>query len=826
MKTDLSVQDLRKLAAGMQNNRLLRLTFARGDAPYDVLLVNRIEGEEYLSRDFRFIVEILSDDANLDPKDFVGKQMTVRLLRDDGSFRYFNGFVFSFRLVKTNGGIAFYEAELCPWLRYLTLRKNNRLFLDESIRGQSATIFEDYGVLPAWDWQVNEADPPMTMACQFDEHDHNYVHRRWEHLGLCYWFEHTETEHKLIVSDPVRTEPAIDGSSPTIPYQSEAGSREADGISSWSPIQQETSTHTAHSRADFKDPGLTATTGGVGDSRIAGWDPARMQKLEWHEYAGSYGFRDMDDGQRLAGRRIEAIEAVARQWEARGNNRFVMPGRWFRLTDHFGHALSHSRYDDEYLITFAHHTASNNYLQGVGVPATYSNRFTCVRRSTRWRPLPGYNSERTRILAPQTATVVGPEGESLYTDEYGRCLVQFHWDREGKYTTWVRVSSGWAGGGQGINALPRIGSEVIVQWLDGNTDHPLVTGRVINATNQAAWRLPHQRALTGIRSRELVGAAGNRAAGRSNHLILDDTANAIQAQLRSDHGASQLSVGSITRIENWQGRQDARGEGFELRTDAVGAIRSGRGMLVSTESRPGGRSHIADVGEPVSRLTHAQALHDELGKLAQKSGAQDDARDQGSVADALQTHVEGIKGNSASRGDGKFPELSEPHLVLAGARGLQATTPATAHVSGGDHVALTAGQNVSIAAGTSLFASVVDKISLFAQRAAIRVSAAMGDIILHAISSSIKLESAKSIQLLTKVVQITGVEKLELHGGKTRLVLDDSGAQIFTPGKFVAFAASHSLPGPQDAPVNLVPKGICIECMLKAARGGAALLPR
>jgi type VI secretion system secreted protein VgrG len=325
-----------------------------------------------------------------------------------------------------------------------------------------------------------------------------------------------------------------------------------------------------------------------------------------------------------------------------------------------------------------------------------------------------------------------------------------------------------------------------------------------------------------------VGNTGNRGGGRSNHLVFDDTAKSIQVQLRSDEGASQLSMGSITRIEDWQGRQDARGVGFELRTDAVGAIRSGKGMLVSTESRPGGRSHIADVREPVSRLANAHSLHDELGKLAQKSGAQEDSHDQGSVADALQTQVEGIKGGASagSHGNGSFPELSEPHLVLAGERGLQATTPATAHVSGGDHVALTAGQNVSVAAGGSLFASVVDKISLFAQRAAIRVSAAMGDIILHAISSSIKLESAKSIQLLTKVVQITGVEKLELHGGKTRLVLDDSGAQIFTPGKFVAFAASHSLPGPQDAPVSLVPKGICIECMLKAARGGAALLPR
>ena len=148
MNTNLSIQDLRRIATGMQNKRLLTLSFPQGDAPYAILLANRLEGEEFLSRDFRFVVEILSDNAKLDPKDFVDKQITVQLLRDDGSYRYFNGYIFSYRFVKTDGDIAFYEAEIGPWLRYLTLRKSNRLFLDLAIRGQTATIFDDYGALP------------------------------------------------------------------------------------------------------------------------------------------------------------------------------------------------------------------------------------------------------------------------------------------------------------------------------------------------------------------------------------------------------------------------------------------------------------------------------------------------------------------------------------------------------------------------------------------------------------------------------------------------------------------------------------------------------
>ncbi|NRO97046.1 type VI secretion system tip protein VgrG [Paraburkholderia sp. NMBU_R16] len=828
MNTDLSAQDLRTLAAGALNNRFLTLSFPDGDAPYDVLLANRLEAEEFLSRDFRFVVEILSDNAKLDPKDFVGKLLSTRLLRNDGSFRYFNGFVFSFRLTKTDGGIAFYEAEVGPWLRYLTLRKNNRLFCDLTIRGQTEAIFQNYGYRAVWDWTVREDDPRMKMACQFEEHDHNYVHRRWEHLGLCYWYEHTAAAHKLIVSDPLRNEPAIDGSTPEIRYQSEAGSQEADGITSWSPVQTITSTHIALARADFKDPGRTAKSGGVTDAQVDGWENSGNPKLEWYEYAGAYGYRNTDDGQRWAQRRIDAFGANARQYEARGHCRFVMPGRWFRLTDHFGGMISRKSHEDEYLIVSARHVATNNYLQGVNAPATYENAFVCVRRDQRWRPAPGYNSVDTRILAPQTATVVAPQpvldakGDSIFTDEHGRCLVRFHWDREGQDTTWIRVSSGWAGGGQGMTALPRIGSEVVVQWLDGNPDHPIITGRVGNATNPPAWQLPHQRALTGIRSRELLGDGGNRSAGNSNHLVFDDTAGAIQTQLRSDHKASQLSLGSITRIEDWQGRQDARGEGFELRTDGVGAVRTAQGMVVSTEGRPLGKSHIADVSEPLTRLAKAQTLHDQLGKLAQKHDAQDTGADQSQVADELKSQTDGIKGSGG--GNGSFAELNEPHLLLAGAAGLEMTTPATAHLAGDQHVGVTAGQHVSIAAGKSLFASVSDKFSVFVHRLGMKLIAASGKVQIQAQNDDLELLAKKVVAIIstTDWINITAKQGIRLTAGNSQLEVSAKGIVGYTPGENRIHAGSHDSVGPESVPSQFPGNDLCGQVASAAAQTGQA----
>jgi type VI secretion system VgrG family protein len=798
MNNNFSVQDLRKIAAGMQNKRLLTLSFPEGDAPYPILLVNRLEGEESLSRDFRFVIEILSDSAKLDPQDFVDKLVSVRLLRNDGSFRYFNGYIFSFRLVRTDGGIAFYEAEMGPWVRYLALRKNNRLFLERTIGDQIAAIFGDYGTLPVWEWKIREKDLPMSMACQFDETDHNYVHRRLEHWGWGYWYEHTERQHKLIVADPIRNEPAIDGESPGIPYQDKAGSKEADGIASWSVIERKTTTHIAEARTDFKEPELNARRAGLLDARTDAWHARGGQKLEWYEYVGAYGHRNTEEGSTKTSRRIEAIEAVARQYEASGNNRFVMPGRWFQLTDHFGGSISDNHFDDQYLITSAHHVATNNYLQGVGAAATYSNRFTCVSKRTRWRPMRGFNSVDTRILAPQTAIVVGPEGESLYTDEYGRVLLQFNWDREGKYTTWVRVSSGWAGGSQGMTALPRIGSEVVVMWLDGNPDHPIVIGRMQNGTDLSAWQLPHQRALTGIRSRELVGAQGNQAGGRSNHLIFDDTANAIQTQLRSDHAASQLSLGSITRIEDWQGRQDARGEGFELRTDAVGAIRSGKGMLVSTEGRASGKSHISDVSEPVARLERAGELLNELDKLAQQHLAQDAVEYECGVGNALRAQVDGIRGNTVSAGDGSFTELNQPHLLLAGAAGIQATTPATLHLSGGEHVALSAGRNVSLSAAKSLIASVAEKISLFVQNAGMKFFAAKGKIEIQAHSDDIELTARKRIKLIstTENIEIASAKEILLTSGGAYIRISNGNIEIHAPGTIDVKGAQHAFNGP------------------------------
>ena len=179
-----TMTDLQALLASHQNTRLLRMSFPRNDGPQATLMVNRFVGTEYVSRDFAFTVELLSDDARIELETMQGKLLCISLVQADGSLRPFTGYVTSFKLVKTDGGVAFYEATLAPWLAYTRLRRNNRLFHAQSLREQAETIFDGYGGLPAFDWKVASEQPQFTIATQGDETDHNYLCRRWERRRL------------------------------------------------------------------------------------------------------------------------------------------------------------------------------------------------------------------------------------------------------------------------------------------------------------------------------------------------------------------------------------------------------------------------------------------------------------------------------------------------------------------------------------------------------------------------------------------------------------------------------------------------------------------
>jgi type VI secretion system secreted protein VgrG len=597
-----------------QHNRILRLEFPFRDGPQTAtMLANTLHAHEEVSRGFRFDVEVLSDDARIPLKMLMGRMVTISLVRADGSLRYFNGYITEFRFLRTDGGFAFYHMVLEPWLGLARLRKDNVSFHGKSVREITEETFKHYRQAD-WHMHTYEDDPRLTVANQYNETDFNHLHRRWEALGLHYWYEHRFDGHTLMLSDQSLLAEPIDATrhydADVIPFRAKSGSQEDDGIREWTAVRRLGSGTSTLASFDYKNPVVQRTS----------FDSANHQgdvvAYEIYENAGAYAFRMRDDGERLAQQHMVAQDKDTQYFEAAGNARTVQPGRVFKLGGHFSAEPRSMEYDPEprrgigdrdYLILAVDHEASNNYQAGPGGPSHYENRFTCVRKDIRWRPGRNYNSESCVPPSAQTAIVVGPAGSEIHADGLGRVKVQFHWDRLGKYdensSPWIRVMVPAAGGEFGQIRLPRVNEEVVVVYPDGNIDHPLILGAVYNAKHMPPWNLPGQAALAGLRSREL-GTDGSRG----NHLVLDDTKGKIQAQLKSDHQCSQLSLGHITRVEDTAGRKDARGEGWELATDAWGVARAGQGMLITTEARANAALHIKDMGETTRRLASAAEI--------------------------------------------------------------------------------------------------------------------------------------------------------------------------------------------------------------------------
>jgi len=775
--------------------------FPHGDGPEAPLLVNQLDAVESLSRDFSYTLDLLSDAPDLALKDLQGKLFCVELVRGDGSLRFFTGFCFEFSFLRTDGGVSFYQAKLGPWLQYLRLRTDNYIFHGKTLREQLEIIFADYGTLPSWDFQVSGEDASMTDATQFGESDYNYIHRRIESRGWLYHYVHDAQGHKLaFIDDSTRAEP-IDGG-PEIKFQRHGGAIEEDGIGEFSSTRNIVPSRFTLGGFNFKNP--KPFSAGVPTLNKQGSVP----DIEVYEYAGAYGIKNIQDADQQSRLRMEEIEATGKHFEAVGNNRFVIPGCWFRLTNHFGFNLFASHEEaakNEFLIVSVHHVATNNYLQEADEQASYTNTFTCIRKAIPWRPGRGFNSVDTKINYPQTATVVGPNGQGfVFTDEYGRVRVQFHWDRVGsndeKSSAFVRAASPWAGAELGSQSIHRVGSEVVIMYLDGNPDRPLITGSVYNQRNMPPWKLATQQSLMGFRSRELTPDGGNRPGGRSNHVILDDSNKSIQAQIKSDAQHSQLSLGQITRIEDNAGRKDARGEGWEIRTDGHGVARGAKGMLITTEARLGAAAHMTDMGETVQRLTSARDQHETLADMAQQAGAQEKGGQQADIAKILKTQNHEIKGGTTAE-EGKFPEFSKPHLVAASPAGIETTTNGSTHIASGDHTAITTGKSLSIASGDSLFASIGKMFRLFVYKAGMKFIAAGGDIDLRALKDSINILAKLNITQTANRITITAKEELMLNGGGSYTIYNAAGITKGTNGAYVNHAASVSFVGPKSLPV-------------------------
>jgi type VI secretion system secreted protein VgrG len=325
--------------------------------------------------------------------------------------------------------------------------------------------------------------------------------------------------------------------------------------------------------------------------------------------------------------------------------------------------------------------------------------------------------------------------------------------------------------------------------------------------------LPAQQALSGHRSRELVPGGGNSAAGRSNHVVLDDSPGQIQVQLHSDHLHSGTYLGHITRIEGNTGRTEHRGEGFETRTDGHVAVRAQAGLLMTSHGRPQARGHVMDVAEPGLQLLQSQNQHASLGALAQQYQAQD-AKDQAVVAQAMLAQTQEIRGtaggaSAATSGADPsspkpFPEFSAPHLLLASAAGVASTTAgSTSHHSGAHH-AITTGEHTSITSGKSWLTVAQNAIRMFSYKGDVRLISAKEDIDIAAIQDTVAMFAKLDVTLRGNRVIFNATKSVTISGGGSYTRWSKAGIISGTLGKWTVHAAKRDQFGPKSLPVPTV----------------------
>jgi type VI secretion system secreted protein VgrG len=330
------------------------------------------------------------------------------------------------------------------------------------------------------------------------------------------------------------------------------------------------------------------------------------------------------------------------------------------------------------------------------------------------------------------------------------------------------------------------------------------------------WELPTQHMLSGFKSKE-IGAT------RNNYLIMNDTKGEIQAQLGSEHMSSQLNLGYLTRIPSPSGRQDYRGQGFEVRTDAWGAIRAAKGMMLSTHSRADGSSHIKDLSEILSALKGAHSQHKAFAELAIDHKADERALDQ-TAQTALKSQNEDIAG---SQGDAdKFPELTEPHLIIGSPAGVEFVTPQSTHIATGQHIAITSHADTSISA-KRIAGSVARGISLFTQTIGQKWFAAKGKVEIQAQNDRLDMIAEKVFKIISTKgsIELAAAEEILATAGGSYIKINKSGIEHGTPMDWKVWAGSHGKPSAKSLPYQL-PNPIKKECMKEAAEIGSAYVLR
>lgn len=893
---------LASLTRYTQDTRLVRLTTPLGVD----LLAQCVLGEEGISQGYRFKVDALCTDAHIPLKALLGQPVLLQLLTASSSTvpRPFHGHISAVELAGANGGFARYTLTIEPWSMFLSRGRDSRAFQDMNVFDILDTVFRSYQgqgrLAPAWRFEVAEqvVYSRRSLTTQYQESDLAFAERLMHEEVLFYFFEHSGDpgspslgSHTMVVAD--HNGAFKPNAQPAVNFTQPGAVMKADSIDRWHSQARLTTNAVDIASWDYRTVHQRSASAATAD--------AQAPILRSRDTPGVYAFACQEQGQRIADNQLQALEASRLTHIGCGTVRTLSPGTTFSL-----HA--HARYDNAasddartFAIVRVVHLMHNNLsadlrggltrLLGEGAGATaaagvrdlhaaspgtgerplYRNRIDVIPNSVPYRnsgtdgnghllhPRPG-------VRGQQTAIVVGPPGAPIHSDRDHRIKVQFHWQRGGAshsrlghpvpggHTgapgddtagTWVRVATPIAGANWGSSFMPRVGQEVLVDFLDGNIDRPVVIGSLYNgrgrddaqhnqvsqgagaATGNAPAWFPgesgghaHPAVLSGIKTQAMQASRGG--SGAYSQLVFDDSPGqarvALQRHAKAHEGTAELNLGHLRHQSDNQ-RLKAAGFGAELKTAESAALRAGQGMLLSSDKRSGAAGCQLDSQEALAQIESSCQMQLNLAESAQKHNARMNGEpgpdklpalaQMAHSAEVIRNADKDTGGPGGEDGHGNVTAFSEPHLQLSGPAGIVAATPADAVFAAGTTSSVCAAQDINLVAHANAFNAVIGGISLFTygkaankdkpnQEVAIKLHAASGKVSGQSQAGATKLTADKAVTVasVTRTVTIAAKQHILMTAQGACVKLEGGDILIQGPGAIAFKASMKELAGP------------------------------
>ncbi len=850
--------------------RALHIYFTNPEINNQVFL-QRIDGFHSINEGLSAELICLSINPYISLKQFIGCQVAVEQVTDSGKLFRTTGIITGASQGQSDGALCLYKLTMQDATSLWHKRHNSRVFMNKSAVEIIEIIFKEWqnkSSLFAASLQLDSSGltrnydiRPFSM--QSNESDYAYLTRLMREEGINWLIDESESmvlsNSQTIESQKLRL---IDHNNEykvlerrAIRYHRSDATEQNDSITSFIAQRQlqPTAIHLQRWQADnlSQEDASGSVLSAHQHSSQCDNESLSLEQAWTIAPAWITDLNGEDQATTSSNSQIEKLNKQLNQYQAlqakyfiaRSSVRDAQVGYWFKLNEHPELERNHESSDKEFLILSKRFYNQNNLPKDIRdqveqllslshwqvshdrAQERQANELMVVRRYI--DIVPEFDPLIHRPSAHvQRAKVVGLDGEEIHVDKWGRIKVRFLFTRTDDHqhdggagsndndtdSAWVDVLTPWAGEEYGARFLPRVGEIVVIDFFDGNIDRPFVTGRVHEGRRSPTkfdikGQLPDTKKLSGIRTKEVSGSGFNQ-------LRFDDTTGQISTQLHSSHGASQLNLGNLSYPKE-QAESDGRGQGFELRSDLSGAIRS-KGLYVSTFIQPGAQKTQLEAKEAIENLSEGLERMKALSEYAGKQQAE--------AADMLQNVEFYIKKIESQWKDLKA--MKDALMLLAAPESIGLTSGKDIHIQASESITLGSGKSINTSTDENLILNAKKKVSLFAGQEDLKIYAAKGKFDIQAQDNVLDASARLDVKITSSEgkVEINSPNEIVLRAKESALRIDASGVTIITPQKFTAKAGQHLFTtGASETPtLPIFPNNVCWECLARrAAQRGA-----